>query len=440
VVGNQTAAGKEIIGAAPRAGFNSEQIKVLGLSGLGGAIELYEFIVFILLTPYISQAFFPASTPEWVRTLQTLAIFALGYLVRPLGGIFIAMLGDVVGRKRTFALTIFLMAVPTLLIGLLPTYGQIGVFAPILLLLCRLVQGLALGGEVPGAAVFVAEHVPTQRLGFSCSLVGAGLAVGIFLGAFIVGTLTAWLGPQSMAAYGWRVVFLIGGVFGLLAAYVRHYVRETPVFQMMQERRKVASRVPIGALLRDSKAQLVAGLAVSFMAAAVPPVLLLYPPIYMRTALRFDPVVVQNAQAVASIALAVGSVAGGWLTDALGAVRTYLLYAIAMVIVSYLLFMSIQTGPNYLSLWYALVGFFGGISALGYFFLVQGFPPEVRLTGVAIPYNISTALGGSLPIVVASLMPYDTLAPAHIMLLLAVCTVPGASFLWAKRKPIGFDA
>jgi predicted MFS family arabinose efflux permease len=243
-----------------------------------------------------------------------------------------------------------------------------------------------------------------------------------------------------MAAYGWRVVFLIGGVFGLLAAYVRHYVRETPVFQMMQERRKVASRVPIGALLRDSKAQLVAGLAVSFMAAAVPPVLLLYPPIYMRTALRFDPVVVQNAQAVASIALAVGSVAGGWLTDALGAVRTYLLYAIAMVIVSYLLFMSIQTGPNYLSLWYALVGFFGGISALGYFFLVQGFPPEVRLTGVAIPYNISTALGGSLPIVVASLMPYDTLAPAHIMLLLAVCTVPGASFLWAKRKPIGFDA
>jgi predicted MFS family arabinose efflux permease len=270
--------------------------------------------------------------------------------------------------------------------------------------------------------------------------VGAGLALGIFLGAFTVGTLTGLLGLQNMAAYGWRAAFLMGGVFGLLAAYLRHYVRETPVFQLMQERRKIASHVSIGALLRNSKIQLVAGLAVSFMAAAVPPVLLLYPPIYMRTALHFDPAVVQNAQAFSTIALAVGSVAGGWFTDTLGAVRTYLLYAIGVVIVSYLLFMSIQTGPNHLSMWYALVGFFGGISALGYFFLVQGFPPEVRLTGVAIPYNISTALGGSLPIVVASLMPYDALAPAHIILFLTICSAIGASLLWTKRNPIGFDA
>ena len=421
-----------------RSGFTSEQVKVLGLSGVGGAIELYEFIVFVLLTPYLSQAFFPPSTPEWVRILQTLAVFALGYLVRPVGGVVIAMLGDVLGRKRMFALTILLMAVPTLLIGLLPTYAQIGLVAPLLLLLCRLAQGLALGGEVPGAAVFVAEHSPLRHLGFACSLVGAGLALGIFLGSITVGALTSIVGPQAMASYGWRVAFLIGGILGLGAGYVRHYVRETPVFQSMQQQRKLAPRVSLYALITESRVQLLAGLAISFMAAAVPPILLLYPPIYMRTALRFDANVVQNAQTVATIMLAVGSVVGGWLTDVFGAVKTYVLFGVGLVISAYLLLIKIQSGPEHLSTWYALVGFFGGISGLGYFFLVQAFAPHVRFTGVALPYNISNALGGMLPLVAATLMPYDPLAPAHIITGLTILTIIAAPVLWSLRKPIAF--
>jgi MFS family permease len=324
------------------------------------------------------------------------------------------------------------------LIGVLPTYAQVGAIAPVLLLLCRLAQGLALGGEVPGAAVFVAEHAPSKHLGFACSLVGAGLALGIFLGAIAVATLTSIVGPHAMGSYGWRVVFVIGGVLGLVAAYVRHYVRETPVFQNMQQQRKLSSRVSLSRLFMESRVQLLAGLAVSLMAAAVPPVLLLYPPIYMRTVLRFDASVVQNAQAVATITLALGSVVGGWLTDMLGGVRTYVLYALGLVISAYLLVVEIQSGPAYLNVWYALVGFFGGISGLGYFFLVQAFPPQVRFTGVALPYNVSTALRGTLPIVVATLMPYDPLAPAHIITGFTILTVIAATVLWRRRVPVAY--
>jgi MFS family permease len=427
------------VGAMPVAkhsGFTSEQVKVLALCGVGGAIELYEFIVFVMLTPYISQAFFPASTPEWLRILQTLAIFAIGYFVRPIGGIVISMLGDTLGRKRMFALTIILMAIPTLLIGILPTYAQIGVIAPVLLLLCRMAQGLSLGGEIPGAAVFVAEHVSYKRMGLACSLVGSGAALGIFLGALTVGTLTATIGPQEMGSWGWRAVFVIGGVLGLIAGYVRHYVQETPVFQSMQLQSKLATRLSFKKLFLESRVQLLAGLAISFMTAAITPVMLLYPPIYMRTVLKFDPSLVQNAQTIATIMMAFGSLVGGWLTDVFGPVRTYVLYALGIVVTSYLLVIGIQSGPEHLTTWYALVGFFGGISGLGYYFIIQAFAPQVRITGLSVPYNVASAFGGALPIVVATLIQQYPLAPAHIIAGFTVFAVIAVPVIWSRRMPM----
>jgi MFS family permease len=421
-----------------QSGFTSEQVKVLALCGVGGAIELYEFIVFVMLTPYISQTFFPAMTPEWLRTIQTLAIFAIGYFLRPVGGIVIAMLGDILGRKRMFALTIILMAIPTLLIGILPTYAQVGVIAPLLLLICRMAQGMSLGGEIPGAAVFVAEHVPFKRMGFACSLIGSGAALGIFLGAFTVGTMTSIIGTQMMGAWGWRAVFIIGGVLGLVAGYVRHYVRETPVFQTMQQQHKLATRVSFARLFVESRVPLLTGLAISFMTAAFTPVLLLYPPIYMRTVLHFDAVVVQNAQTVASIMLALGSVVGGWLTDLVGGVKTYVLFALGLVISAYLLVVGIQSGPENLGILYALVGFFGGISGLGYYFIIQAFAPQVRITGLSVPYNVASAVGGALPIVLASLMPQYPLAPAHIIAGFTIFAVISVPIIWSRRLPIAW--
>src|SRR5512140_2484472 len=141
--------------------------RTLTLAALGGTLEFYDFIIFVFFAGVIGQLFFPPDMPDWLRQVQTFGIFAAGYFARPLGGIIMAHFGDLFGRKRMFMLSILLMALPTLAIGLLPTYAVIGVWAPLLLLALRIMQGSAIGGEVPGAWVFVTEHVPKRHVGFA---------------------------------------------------------------------------------------------------------------------------------------------------------------------------------------------------------------------------------------------------------------------------------
>ncbi len=140
----------------------------------GRALEFYDFIIFVFFATVIGQLFFPPSVPDWLRQLQTFGIFAAGYLARPLGGIVMAHFGDLLGRKKMFTLSILLMSVPTLLMGLMPTYHTIGLLAPVLLLVLRILQGAAVGGEVPGAWVFVSEHVPARHVGYACGTLTCG--------------------------------------------------------------------------------------------------------------------------------------------------------------------------------------------------------------------------------------------------------------------------
>src|SRR5690349_14643668 len=165
--------------------LDRRDIRTLCLAALGGALEFYDFVVYVFFAVTIGTLFFPADIPDWLRLLQTFGIFAAGYLARPLGGIVIAHFGDLLGRKRMFTLSIFLMAAPTLVIGLLPTYATVGVAAPLLLLAMRVLQGAAIGGEMPGAWVFVAEHVPARRYGFGIGTLTSGITGGILLGSLV---------------------------------------------------------------------------------------------------------------------------------------------------------------------------------------------------------------------------------------------------------------
>lgn len=191
--------------------LNRQDYKTLTLAALGGALEFYDFIIFVFFAAVVGELFFPADIPEWLRQVQTFGIFAAGYLARPLGGIIMAHFGDLVGRKKMFTLSILLMAVPTLAIGLLPTYVTAGLAAPLLLLLMRILQGAAIGGEVPGAWVFVAEHVPARRIGIACGTLTAGLTVGILLGSVVATLINTQLTPQAIHNGGWRIPFLLGG-------------------------------------------------------------------------------------------------------------------------------------------------------------------------------------------------------------------------------------
>jgi MFS family permease len=211
----------------------------------------------VFFATVVGKLFFPADMPEWLRLMQTFGIFAAGYLARPLGGIVMAHFGDLLGRKKMFTLSIFMMAVPTLIMGLLPTYAQIGLWAPILLLLMRVIQGAAIGGEVPGAWVFVSEHVPQRHIGYACGTLTSGLTAGILLGSLVATAINSLYTPVEVADYAWRIPFLLGGVFGLFSVYLRRWLHETPVFAELQLRKALAEEVPLRAVLRDHRGAIV---------------------------------------------------------------------------------------------------------------------------------------------------------------------------------------
>jgi MFS family permease len=212
------------------------------------------------------------------QAVPNLGIFAAGYLARPLGGILMAHTGDLRGRKQMFTLSIFLMGLSTLTIGFLPTYVTIGVWAPILLLICRMLQGAAVGGEVPGAWVFVGEHVPPSRAGLACGTLTAGLTAGILLGSLVATGVNLVVSQSQLATFGWRIPFLLGGAFGLLSVYLRRLLTETPVFEELRSRRKLASELPLKAILRDHRpAVLLSGMLTWILSAAIVVVILMTP-------------------------------------------------------------------------------------------------------------------------------------------------------------------
>ena len=299
--------------------LNRQDYKTLTLAALGGALEFYDFIIFVFFAAVVGELFFPADIPEWLRQVQTFGIFAAGYLARPLGGIIMAHFGDLVGRKKMFTLSILLMALPTLAIGLLPTYASMGIVAPLLLLLMRILQGAAIGGEVPGAWVFVAEHVPEKRIGIACGTLTAGLTVGILLGSVVATLINTSMTPQGIHDGGWRIPFLLGGVFGLVAMYLRRWLQETPIFLEMQKRKALAQELPVKAVaLKHQKAVIVSMLLTWLLSAGVV-VVILMSPVWLQKHYGFAPAITLQANSIATIMLCIGCLLAGLAADRFGA-------------------------------------------------------------------------------------------------------------------------
>jgi len=426
--------------AALQRPLSRQDIKTLCLAALGGALEFYDFVIFVFFTAVIGQLFFPPDMPDWLKTLQTYGLFAAGYLARPLGGLIMAHFGDRSGRKRMFTLSVFLMAVPTLLIGLLPVYASIGYLAPLGLLLLRILQGAAIGGEVPGAWVFVAEHVPARRIGFACGLLTCGLTVGILLGSLMATAINRSLAPAEIAAYGWRIPFITGGLFGFFAVYLRSWLAETPIFIEIRQRRALSAELPLKAILKShGKAIVVSALTTWTLTAAIV-VLILMTPTLLQKLDGFAPLATLQANSVATLALSVACVLVGLAADRFGAARVMLLGGIGLIASAYLLYLGVRDQVELLLPLYALTGFFVGTIAVVPFIMVRVFPPAVRFTGVSFAYNIAYAIfGGLTPLVVSFLVTRDPLAPVHYVaaiVVIGIAAVLGHGH-WARHLPIG---
>jgi len=421
--------------APDRRTLSRSELRTLALAALGGALEYYDFIIFVFLAAPIGKLFFPPDTPDWLRLLQTWGLFAAGYLARPLGGVIMAHFGDRTGRKRMFTLSVFLMAVPTLLIGMLPTYADIGYAAPFALLLMRLLQGAAVGGEVPGAWTFVAEHVPERRIGFACGTLTSGLTVGILLGSLIAGAVNNVYSPTEVQAWAWRIPFLAGGAFGFLAVFLRRLLAETPIFEELRRRRALVEGLPLKVVLAGHGSAVIMSMLLTWVLTAGIVVVILMTPTLLAQLYSIPPARALTANTFATLGLCVGCVAYGLLADRIGAARALLFGCVALLVATYALYLGVGRAPEYLFPLYALTGFCVGVVGVIPTLLVAAFPPAVRFSGISFAYNVAYAIfGGLTPLVVAGMMKSVALAPAHYVA--ALCLLGAGVALIAGRRPL----
>jgi len=420
--------------AQPRA-LDRGDYKTLTLAALGCALEFYDFIIFVFFATVVGALFFPPDIPDWLRQLQTFGIFAAGYFARPLGGIVMAHFGDLLGRKRMFGLSIALMALPTLAMGLLPTYAALGIWAPLLLLALRILQRAAVGGEVPGAWVFVAEHVPEKHTGYACGTLTAGLTFGILLGSLVATWLNTAYSPAEISGWAWRLPFVLGGVFGLIAMYLRRWLHETPVFAELQAKKALADELPLKTVLRGHKRAVLLSMLLTWLLTAGIVVMILMTPTLIQK-YGIAPTLALKANSVAVVALTIGCILAGRIVDRIGAGPTFVFGSLFLGAASNVFYHALPTNtPEQLFMLYGVVGLSVGIVGAVPFVMVRAFPAAVRFSGLSFSYNLAYAVfGGLTPVMVSLLIKFDKLAPAHYVLALSVLGALVGACLWVAER------
>ncbi len=322
------------VGSAPR-GMTREERKVIFASSLGTVFEWYDFYLYGSLAIYIGATFF-SQYPETTRNIFTLLAFAAGFLVRPFGALVFGRLGDLVGRKYTFLITILIMGASTFLVGLLPGSASIGIAAPIILIGLRMLQGLALGGEYGGAATYVAEHAPHGRRGFYTSWIQTTATLGLFLSLLIILGIQTAMGKDAFAAWGWRIPFLLSSLLLAVSVWIRMKMNESPAFQKMKEE-GTQSKAPISEAFGQWKNAKVAILALLGAVAGQAVVWYsgqFYALFFLQNVLKVDP---QDANIMIAIALAIGTlffVVFGWLSDKIGR-KPIIMAGLLLAVVTY---------------------------------------------------------------------------------------------------------
>lgn len=404
--------------------------KAITGSAVGNATEWYDYGVYAYVAIEIADNFFPNS-----GLVGTFLVFAVSFVLRPLGGIFWGPLGDRIGRQRVLAMTILLMAAATFLVGVLPTYDQVGYWAIVFLVALRVVQGFSTGGEYGGAATFMAEYAPDKKRGFLGSFLEFGTIAGFTLAIGIVFLTESIIGPEAMTEWGWRVPFLIGGPIGLIGLYVRLKLEDTPVFRELDDQGHVESSAT-GAV-RDLIANFwptiltLIGIVAALNVANY--TLLAYMPTYLTETSGFESSDADLLVIFGQVAMLVFLPIAGAMSDRVGRKPMWAGSFIGLIVLSVPMFLLIAQG-----FWPAVIGF----AVLGVVYVAQlatisatfpaMFPSQVRFGGMAIGYNISTALFGGTALYVNDglIKLFDNdLMPAYYMMAASVVGLISLKFV-----------
>ncbi|MGF6224133.1 MFS transporter [Pseudomonas frederiksbergensis] len=418
--------------------FTRSDYKTLGLAALGGALEIYDFIIFVFFALTLSQLFFPPEMPEWLRLLQSFGIFVTGYLARPLGGILMAHFADRLGRKKVFSLSILMMALPCLLIGIMPTYAQIGYFAPLLLLGLRVLQGAAVGGEVPSAWVFVAEHAPVGHRGYALGFLQAGLTFGYLIGALTATFLAQTFTPAEILDYAWRYPFLLGGVFGVIGVWLRRWLSETPVFIAMQAQREATVELPLRTVLREHRLAMLPAMILTCVLTSAVVVFVVITPTMMQKTFGMTASHTFALSALGIVFLNIGCVLAGLLVDRIGAWRTVMLYSLLLPLGIGVLYTCLIIEGQWLGLAYAVAGLSCGVVGAVPSVMVSLFPARIRVSGISFTYNIAYAAWASVtPLLLIGLMPWSPWICVIFCAVMGAVGISSAAYFGARVPRIG---
>ncbi|HWJ69844.1 MAG TPA: MFS transporter [Sphingobium sp.] len=413
--------------AAPTADRSTLR-RAIAASAMGNATEWFDYGIYAYGVTYISAALFPGDIDDAV--LFALATFAISFLVRPLGGMFWGPLGDRLGRKSVLALTILLMSGATLCVGLIPDYASIGLWAPALLILLRMVQGFSTGGEYGGAATFMAEYAPDDRRGFYGSFLEFGTLAGFSLGALLMLIFSLLLGDQAMHDWGWRIPFLIAAPMGLIGMYLRSKMEDTPIFRAEGQARPSPG---LRLLMRHHWRPIlvVGGLVVALN--VVNYTLLSYMPTYLQRRIGLSPDEALIVPIIGMLFMMLFLPFAGSLSDRVGRRPMWRVSLIGLCLAAIPLYMLMGTGLVGATVAFVLLGllYVPQLATISATFPAL-FPTHIRFTGFAIAYNVSTSIfGGTAPAIGSGLITLtgNELMPAIYMVLACLVGLAALRFM-----------
>ena len=410
--------------------------RVVMASLIGTTIEWYDFFLYGSAAALVfNRLFFPEFDPL-VGTMLAFATYALGFVARPVGGIVFGHFGDRIGRKRLLMLSLVLMGVATILIGLLPTYAQIGVWAPIALIVLRLIQGFAVGGEWGGAVLMAAEHGDAARRGFWASWPQAGVPAGSLLAAAVLAIMASVQTEADFLQWGWRVPFVLSALLVIVGWYIRNRVSESPMFEAEFEAADAPAKVPAMDVLRERPKALVLGAGLRLGENISYYILTVFSLTYLVD-------VSHESRSVALNALLIGAAVQFFaipllalLSDRIGRRPVYALGAFGLAIWGFVLFGLLGSGDNASIILALVVGLVlhGAMYGPQAAFITELFPTRIRYSGVSIAYQLTSIVAGSLAPIIALWLykQYDSATPVAIYVGVA-CVVSGISALLARE-------
>ena len=396
--------------------------KVAFSSFLGNFIEWFDYASYSYFATVIAAVFFASEDPT-AALISTFAVFAVSFVMRPLGAIFWGAMGDKKGRKWALSVSIFLMSGATFLIGCLPSYAVIGLGAPLMLLLLRMVQGFSAAGEYAGAATFLAEYAPTEKRGLYCSLVPASTAVGLLVGSMLATFMTLFLPTEAVTSWGWRIPFLLAGPLGLIAHYIRTKLEDSPTYQAMQEvmvAKEGETQHPVRDLFKNHLRELLVSFGACMLNAVGFYAVLTYLPTYLETAVGMPADQSQIATTIALVAYIGFIFISGRVSDRFGRKKMLITACVLFIVLTVPAFMLLNTADFVVVLGVELVMCFvltindGTLSS----YLTETFPTEMRYTGFALSFNLANAIfGGTAAMIGTWLISVtgSTLSPAWYM-------------------------